>query len=78
MLAQTARAATSSWAPVTVSTRLCGADYEIVKVAAHLEPARLCEPAGLHRLEASRPDQPLDFLARTVVVGYVEQDRLFR
>jgi hypothetical protein len=39
------------------------ADYEIAKVAAHLEPARLFESAGLHRLEAGRSDQPLDFLA---------------
>ena len=34
-----------------------------MKVAANLEPARLSDPAGLHRLEAGRPDQPLDFLA---------------
>jgi hypothetical protein len=46
-----------------------------VKVAAHLKPARLVDTAGLHRLEAGRSDQPLDFLAGTVVVGRVEQDR---
>jgi hypothetical protein len=49
-----------------------------VKVAAHLEPTRLVDPAGLHRLEAGRSDQPLDFLASTVVVGRVEQDRRLR
>ncbi len=38
-----------------------------MQVAAHLETARLSGPAGLHRLEADRPDQPLDFLAGTVV-----------
>jgi hypothetical protein len=43
-----------------------------VKVAAHLEPARLFDPARLGRLEAGRPDQPLDLLAGTVVVGRVE------
>jgi len=32
-----------------------------VKVAAHHEPARLSGPADLHRLEAGRPDQPLDY-----------------
>ena len=31
-----------------------------MKVAAHLEPARLSDPAGLHRLEAGRSDQLLD------------------
>jgi len=46
-----------------------------VKVAAHLESTRLFDPADLHRLEAGRPDQPLDFLASTVVVGHVEEDR---
>jgi len=54
------------------------AGYQIVKVATHLEPARLSEPAGLHRLEAARPDQPLDFLAGTVAVGHVGQDRRLR
>ena len=49
-----------------------------MKVAAHLEPARLFEPAGLDRREAGRPDQPLDFLASTVIVGRVEQDRGLR
>jgi len=49
-----------------------------VKVAAHLEPTRLFDPAGLHRLEAGRSDQPLDFLASTVVVGHVEEDRRLR
>jgi hypothetical protein len=46
-----------------------------VKVAAYLESTRLLDPAGLHRLEPGRPDQPFDFLASTVVVGRVEQDR---
>jgi hypothetical protein len=46
-----------------------------VKVAAHLESTRLFDPADLHRLEAGRSDQPLDFLASTVVVGRVEEDR---
>jgi hypothetical protein len=49
-----------------------------MKVAAHLEPARLFEPAGLDRLEAGRSDQPLNFLASTVVVGRVEEDRRLR
>ena len=53
-------------------------DYEVVKVAAHLEPTRLFDPAGLHRLDAGHSDQPLDFLASTVVVGRVEQDRRLR
>ena len=55
--------------------RLCGADHEIVQVAAHLESARLFDPADLHRLEAGRSNQPLDFVATTVVVGHVEQHR---
>jgi hypothetical protein len=49
-----------------------------VKVAADLEPARLFDPAGLHRLEAGRSDQPLDCLASTVVIGHVEQDGRLR
>jgi hypothetical protein len=49
-----------------------------VKVAAHLESTRLFDPAGLHRLEAGRPDQPLDFLASTVVVRRGEEDRRLR
>jgi hypothetical protein len=49
-----------------------------VKVAADLEPTRLFDPVGLDRLEADRPDQPLDFLASTVVVGRVEQNRRLR
>jgi hypothetical protein len=44
-----------------------------VEVAAQLEPTRLVEPAGLHRLEAGRSDEPLDFLAGPVVVGRVEE-----
>ncbi|MGH3188296.1 MAG: hypothetical protein ACRDOL_13680 [Streptosporangiaceae bacterium] len=40
-----------------------------MKVAAHLESTRLPDPAGLHRLEAGRSDQPFDFLASTVVAG---------
>ena len=62
--------------PNDQGARLCGADYEIVKVATHFEPARLVEPADLHRLEASSSDQPLDFVVTTVVVGHVEQNRL--
>jgi hypothetical protein len=46
-----------------------------VKVAAHLESTRLLDPADLHRLEAGRSDQPLDFFAGAVVVGRVEADR---
>jgi len=38
-----------------------------VKIAAHLESARLLDPAVLRRLEAGRPDQPLGFLASTVM-----------
>jgi ketosteroid isomerase-like protein len=38
----------------------------------------LADPADLHRIEARRPDQPLDFLASPVVIGRVEQDRRFR
>jgi hypothetical protein len=49
-----------------------------VQVAADLEPARLFDPAGLHWLEASRADQPLDFLVSTVVAGQIEQDRRLR
>jgi hypothetical protein len=51
---------------------------QVVKVAAHLESARLFDPAGLHRLEACRSDQPLDFLAGPVVVGQIEEDRQLR
>jgi hypothetical protein len=58
--------------------RLRGADDAIVQVAAHLEPARLTDPARPRRLEAGRPDQPLGFLAGPVVVGRVEQDRRLR
>jgi hypothetical protein len=47
-------------------------------VAAHLEPVRLVDPADLYRLEAGQSDQPLDVLARVVVVGLVEQDRPLR
>jgi hypothetical protein len=57
---------------------LCGADYEVVKVAAYLESTGLLESAGLHRLEAGCSDQPLDFLASTVLVGHVEEDRRLR
>jgi len=46
-----------------------------VKVAAHLEPTRLFNPADLFRLETGRSDQPLEFLGSTVVVGRVEEDR---
>ena len=55
-----ARAAKRS-GPTDQWPRLCGADYEIVKVPAHLESTRLLDPADLHRLEAGRSDQPLDF-----------------
>ncbi len=61
--------------PNDQGARLCGADDEIVKVAIHFEPARLVDPARLHRLEASGSDQPLDFVATTVVVDHVEQNR---
>jgi hypothetical protein len=61
--------------PNDQGARLCWADYEIVKVATHLEPARLFDPADLHRLEASGSDQPFDFVAPAVVVGHVEQNR---
>ncbi len=53
----------------------CFAHNEVVKVAAYLEPSRLGDPAGLHRLEASRPDQPLGFAAGADVIGSVEEDR---
>jgi hypothetical protein len=49
-----------------------------VQVAANLESIRLFEPACLHRLEARRSDQPLDFLTGSLVVGRVEQDRRVR
>jgi hypothetical protein len=52
------------------------AHYEIVKVAAHLEPARLFDPADLRRLEAGRSDQPLDFLASNLVAGRIEEGSL--
>ena len=61
-----------------MTARLCGADYEIVKVATHLEPTRLFDPADLHWLEAGRSDQPLDFLASAIVVGRIEEDRRLR
>ena len=64
--------------PAYQCPRLCKADYEIVKVAAHFEPTGLLDPADLHRLEAGRSDQPLDFLTSTIVVGGVEEDRRFR
>ena len=54
---------------------LLRADDEIVRVAAHLESTRVLDPADLQRLEAGRSDQPLDFFARAVVVGRVEEDR---
>ena len=54
--------------------RLCQADYEIVKVAVHLESTRLFDPADLHWLEAGRSNQPLDFLSSAIVVGHVEKD----
>ncbi len=57
---------------------LCWADYEVVKVAAHLESTRLLDSADLHWLEARRADQTLDFVASTVVVCRVEQDRRIR
>jgi hypothetical protein len=49
-----------------------------VKVAAHLETARLLESADLHWLEAGDPDQPPDFFACAVVVGCVEEGCRFR
>ena len=77
MIRRPARAARRS-GPADQGPRLREADYEIVKVAAHLESARLLDPADLHRLEAGRSDQPLDFLAGTVVVGRVKEDRRLR
>jgi len=47
---------------------LCGADHEIVKIAAHLEPARLFDPADPHRRKARRSDQVLDFVAPMLVL----------
>jgi hypothetical protein len=44
-----------------------------VKVAAHLEPARLFDPADLHRLKPGRSDQPLDLLVGLVIVSRVEE-----
>jgi hypothetical protein len=49
-----------------------------VKVTAYLQSTRLFDPADLHGFESSCPDPPLDFLARTVVVGRVEKDRRLR
>jgi len=56
-------------------SRLCGADHKIVKIAAHLESARLFDPADPHRLKARRSDQVLDFVAPMLVLGHVEQNR---
>jgi hypothetical protein len=61
--------------PNDQGARLCGADYEIVKVATHFEPAGPVGPADFDRLETGGRDQPLDFVATTVVVGRVEQNR---
>ena len=61
--------------PREQGARLCGANHEIVKVATDLEAARLFDPADLYRLEASRSDQPLDFVATTVIIDHVEQNR---
>ncbi len=61
--------------PDDQGARLCWADYEIMKVATHFEPARLVDPADFHRLEASGLNQPLDFVITTVVGGHVEQNR---
>jgi hypothetical protein len=41
--------------PADQRSRLCGADDDIMKVAAH-ESTRLFDSAGLHRLDAGRPD----------------------
>jgi hypothetical protein len=49
-----------------------------VKVAANLESTGLFDPTDLHWLEAGGSDQPLDFIAREVVVGGVEEDRRLR
>ena len=54
--------------------RLCGADHKIVKIAAHLESARLFDVADPHRLKAGRSDQVLDFVAPVLVLGHVEQN----
>jgi hypothetical protein len=59
------------------ATQTCHAgDYEIVKVAAHLESTRLLDPVDLDRLEAGRSEQPPDFFAGAVVIGRGEEDRL--
>ena len=58
--------------------RLGRADHEIMKIAVHLESTRLFDPADLHRLEAGRSDQPLDFPAGAVVIGHVKQHGWFR
>jgi hypothetical protein len=56
--------------------RLGEADDEVVQVAAHLESIRPFEPADPYRLKPGRSDEALDLLARTVVIGCVEQDRV--
>ena len=58
--------------------RLRGADYEIVKVAAHLEPTGLSDAADLHGLEAGRSDQLFDLPAGTLVVRGIEEDGRLR
>jgi hypothetical protein len=49
-----------------------------VKVAAPLESTRLFDPADLHRLQASRRDHSLDFLAGTVVALRIDSERIAR
>jgi hypothetical protein len=72
---RTARRAARRSGPSDQGPRLCRTDYEIVKVSAHLESARLFDPADPHRLKARRSDQVLDFGAPVLVLGHVEQNR---
>jgi hypothetical protein len=55
--------------------RLCVADHKIVKVAAHLESARLFDPSNPDRFKARRSDQVLDFVVSMLVLGHIEQNR---
>jgi hypothetical protein len=59
-------------------SRLRGADYEIVKVAAHLESTGLFDAADLRGLEAGRSDQLFDLSGGTLVVRGVEEDGRLR
>lgn len=61
--------------PYDERPRLCGVDHKIVKIAAHLESARLFDPADPYRLKPRRSDQVLDLVAPMLVLGHVEQNR---